>query len=477
MREKSCPSVRRVSTRSNVRRIARVSLLTLIVSLAATSAAPAEDNPEKKPSPETRGRVHAWKARDGLAYEYFIPKHYDPKVGANLTIVLHGSNLDRRWTFWNHPAGEFRRDDIVISPDGTSPNVQGGFNFLGESKGVSRLHSLISELKSLFTVRQTFLYGHSQGSFFAFYFAGEHPKEIDGICADASGCWAGTKLGKFGFTQAIGIMHGTDDPLVPYAQSRATFEAYRKAGYPVVHLRTLHGWGHPPDAGQASLVLAWCEGMTSSDSKRVWSCLETLTEATSSAPDYAALHQVASRVAGRSGPELKGAAPDEKAKSQSIVDAVEALAARHADAIRQASRKEKAGNLEMEGWLFHLARFLDGFDGVPAREALAKEWTDRIERQEKGARKPLQEFWQQREKAPAEAFEDALAAIREGFLHPEIPSVLASLDEMEKRARELKIPKAALAGYEKIVPEYTKAREAGWKAFADLNRKEGNVKW
>ena len=50
---------------------------------------------------------------------------------------------------------------------------------------------------------------HSQGSFFVFYYAGEHPADVDGVCGHASGAWSWTKLSRRGHHQAIGVLHGT----------------------------------------------------------------------------------------------------------------------------------------------------------------------------------------------------------------------------------------------------------------------------
>src|SRR5687768_3737145 len=62
-------------------------------------AARAEGRAEKAPTPAAAGEVFTWKSDDGLAYEYYVPKSYDARKGANLLLILHGSNLDRRWGF------------------------------------------------------------------------------------------------------------------------------------------------------------------------------------------------------------------------------------------------------------------------------------------------------------------------------------------------------------------------------------------
>ena len=137
-----------------------ISVLALLAPLG--SYARAQDNPTVDPAKAKAGKIQKWEAADGLTFEYYVPKDYDAEVGANLTLVLHGNGLNHRWTFWNHQAGEFRKDDIVVSPDGTG--VSGGNpEFLGDRQGADRLHALIEELKSVWNVRQVFLYGHSPG--------------------------------------------------------------------------------------------------------------------------------------------------------------------------------------------------------------------------------------------------------------------------------------------------------------------------
>ncbi|MBI1853872.1 MAG: hypothetical protein HYR85_26340 [Planctomycetes bacterium] len=448
-----------------------------VVAVHLTAAlARGEDHPQRKPAADAAGQVFAWKAKDGLAYEYFVPKSYDPAKGTNLTLVLHGSNLDRRWTFLNHPPGKFRPDDIVVSPDGTTPNGKGGFNYLGDLKDVARLHALVEEIRGVFKVREEFVYGHSQGSFFAFLYAGEHPEEVDGICAASSGCWSGTKIGQAGYHQAIGIMHGTDDPLVPYGQSRGAFDLYRKSTYPLVHLRTLHQWGHPPEAIQAGFVLAWCEGMTTADPARARAALGELADGTEGFGDYSALYQVANRVGGRMGKPLAGVTAEDKTTAESVVKAVDSLASKHAEAIRTLMPKSKTGSPEVGPWAGHLLQFLDGFEGVPARDAFANDNRELIDRHGHEAEKRFRAFWQKKDRSPVEAFDEGVAALRDAFLDHGVPGLLETLAAIEKDAKKLKLGKAALATYSKALPAFEKARDAGTKSFVELNRKEGRIR-
>ena len=131
-----------------------LSSLVLTLLLAPLVRADAE---EKEAGPDSKGEVYTWQGSNGLRYEYYVPKSYDHEQGASLTLILHGSNLDRRWGFANHEAGEFRPDDIVVSPDGTTSNGGGGFNSLQSRDDLERLHALHQELVSIFNVRATFL--------------------------------------------------------------------------------------------------------------------------------------------------------------------------------------------------------------------------------------------------------------------------------------------------------------------------------
>ena len=230
--------------------------------------------PEREPDAKATGKVYEWKSADGLVYQYYLPKDYDAGQPINLTFVLHGSNLDRRWGFANHQAGTFRAADLVVCPDGTTSNGNGGFNFLQGKKDLERLHGLHVELKQKFDVRATYVYGHSQGSFFSFLYAGAYPDDVTGVVGQASGVWIGTQATKKHHHQAIVLMHGTADPVVPYGQSVGGLEFYQEAGYPHVRLRSLDGWNHWPAQLQTEQELAWCEAMTTADPGRLAAAFE-----------------------------------------------------------------------------------------------------------------------------------------------------------------------------------------------------------
>lgn len=437
----------------------------LLTVLALAASALLAQAPEKAPDTSAKGKVYEWKSKDGLAYQYYLPKDFDPGQPIGLTFVLHGSNLDRRWGFANHKAGEFRANDLVVCPDGTTSNGQGGFNFLQAPKDLERLHALHTELKGTFDIRATYVYGHSQGSFFSLYYAGAYPDEVQGVVAQASGCWIGTTMSKKHHHQAIVLMHGTADPVVPYGQSVGALDAYREAKYPHVRLRSLEGWNHWPAQAQTEQELAWCEGMTTTDMGRLQAVFASL-QGTKEGVDPVALRDVAQRVQDTDGIDA-GAKKDAAA----TIAEVDATAREHADAIAKAAGKDK--KLADKPWVGHLPLFLRLFDGTPVGDEVAAAWKGALDKQQDAVKKYARDFWQNKDQKPKEAFAAGVQLVQEAFLlaATENEEILGALDGWAKDAKKLGLGKGDLKGYEQAVPVVRAAREKGKKAFDRLGRR------
>jgi predicted esterase len=420
---------------------------------------------QEEPGPKAKGKVAEWKSKDGLLYLYYVPKGYDPDRGANLVVFLHGTGMTRGWGLANVRLGEFRPDDVLVSPDGTT-STGGGPNFMGEPKDAQRLRGLIEELKQVFRIRATFLYGHSNGSFFALYYAGEYPSEVQGVLAHASGVWNWTKLAPEGHHQAIVLMHGTRDPVVPFGQSVGGYDAYVEAKYPMVRLRAIEGGSHVPaelnyKVPHTSQQLAWIEGMTTGDPARLAAAFEALSDVkVREYHDYAALYALSKRI-------VDGEAPDAlKAKARAAMEAVDAGAKAHVDALRPPDPLR----IEAEGWVGHLPMFLRAYRGVPACDAFAGKWEPVVREQTEAAIRHLRAM--HAAKDPAEAFAEGVAAIREGFLFHECsdPEFLKRLGQWRKD-RKLKLPKEAVKEYDDLVPLYEKAIQEGFRSFEAAERK------
>ena len=443
----------------------------MLVGLLATGVEAADDHPDLDPREAQPGQICEWHAADGLKYEYFVPAGYDPERGANLTLVLHGNGLDHRWTFLNHPAGEFRPDDIVVSPDGTT-FVQGtkANEFLGETKDAARLHALIEELQATWKVRQLFLYGHSQGSFFVFYYAGQYPAEVDGVVGHSSGVWTWTSLSSKGHPQAIGLMHGTADGNVPYGQSWWGRKVYRERGYPLVHLRTLFDWGHQPSWGQAQLQLAWCEGMTSDDSARVDACLTALCKPeVPLGRDWSALWAVANRLAND-----KRATEAQRARAAAVAAKVDALAARHVAAIEASLGKDGANQLKtvLAGgtplYVGHVPHLIEDFDGVPAAEAWRKSAARVLDKLVDSAEETYGDYLRESQESKAKAFKLGLKLLDEGWMHSSVPGVAKSLERWVKDP-QLDVSKKDSERLQALLQAWREGRKAGFAEAAQLD--------
>jgi predicted esterase len=418
----------------------------------------------RAPGQKSVGEVFEWKSASGSPFEYFVPKGYDPQRGANLTVVLHGNGLDYRWTFWNHEASKFRPDDIVVSLEGTEKLAStGAFEFMAGRDSCAKVHAILEELKGIWKVNQTFLYGHSQGSFFVFEYAGEFPKDVDGVVGHAGALWRSSKLAKGHHGQAIALLHGTDDMNVPWAQSVDGRTAYREAGYPLVHLRTLWDWPHAPHWRQAMNQLAWCEGMTSNDPARIGRCLADLADGKAAGGvDPAACFAVAARLG-----SLEGASSADHALAGRATSAIDGCATRVAAAIEKELGKGKLSKVDGRAWLGMALRFLEDFDGVPACAAFAKKRASELAAVEEVTSDGAREFWQKAEKDPGEAVALGARLIEGGWRNPWLGDVVAQVEKLLADPA-VKLAKKESARITAVVAAWRKGREEGFAAYAKL---------
>lgn len=190
--------------------------------------------PRVEPRPDAEpNAVLEWTTPEGQEYWYRLPK---PKRGATpaLVVMLHGTGLDHGWAFWNYPIadGGFRPDDIVVSPDGLTPGNGETFNFAQNSTDEEQIVGLIETFRSRFEIGNVYLYGHSQGAFFAYWFAGERPELVDGIVAHAGNALGNVRHPKLAKEKvAIGILHARSDQVVSVVCAEESHELYEAEGY------------------------------------------------------------------------------------------------------------------------------------------------------------------------------------------------------------------------------------------------------
>ncbi|MCU0865447.1 MAG: alpha/beta fold hydrolase [Planctomycetes bacterium] len=391
-----------------------------------------------------RGKVLEWKSAQGKTYWYRLPKEIEPKVPPDLVLMLHGTGLDHRWSFANYPvAGEFRKRDIVVSPDGVTPGHGETFNFVQGPKDGEQIVGLIRDFKQRFPIGRVYLYGHSQGAFFCYWFAGEHPELIDGIVAHA-GNVLDVKHGKLAKQKvAIGILHGRADAVVPVECAVRTEQIYREQGYEKLKLEIVDGLteqsGHWPLPVQVAAMLEWLDQVsTLSAVQAVRSAASELQKAW---PDLAV---VAEQMAVARKLMAKAAEADKKvlpAQLDAIGKLIDRLALLHAEALLKepAVSDPKAGYgawatefglldrafAEHAGWKKAMSKPRD----------LAQKHDKLLEKAQKGLGKPSKDS----RAAAVKALEDAFLARAADGMHGGLAKAVADAaeDELAQRLQAL----------------------------------------
>ncbi len=319
--------------------------------LLAWTVALADDKPPPRVEPSLAaplGEVLEWTSAEGKPYGYRLPRRIDPQKPPNLLFMLHGTGLKWGWAFWNYPiaGGRFRGNDIVIAPEGMTPGQGDTFNFIQGKADGQQIAGLIGALKKAFPIAKVYVYGHSQGAFFAYWFAGEHPELVDGIVAHAGNVLDVKHPPLAKDKVAIGILHGKADAVVPVECAYRTEKLYREKGYKKLKLMIVEGLteqsGHWPLPRQAGEMLDWLDSV-SQDTPR-GAAGTALSELAKEEPDLGVVVEAVSR-----GNALLKAykAPDKAALAEQLkalaafIDEVQAAHAEAVKATAGTTRKEK----------------------------------------------------------------------------------------------------------------------------------------
>lgn len=452
-----------------IRRLA----LGVLALVSLVLCARAGEIPEKAPSADAKPLV--WQqsqAKNGLRFAWLVPKGYDGKTKRDLTVILHGSNLDYRWGPMNNPAGVFRPADIVVSVDGTTPNGEAR-NFLDDKKDLDAFAAFLAEMRAAFAVDRVFLYGHSQGGFFVVRFAGDHPDVVAGVVAHASGSWLSSKMSTPVKKVAIAFQHGTLDPVVPYVQSVASRDAYAKAGFPLLHLRRLDTYNHWPNAVRSTESIDWCEGMTTTDPARAYAAAERIL-APKKADEYqwetvvgyAGARDVLRRLE-KKGPAPFGEVSDEIAKkAATAITKVEAEGARHVAALEKSVKTRKDLTLKGASWLGHLVPLREDFRGVDSVETYVEKigYDDELASQQKAAN-AIVNAWDG-SSPPKAIYETIVTNLPGAFLVEGLPAELA------ERMKTWKSGAKGIGLDAKLLKKHAdfEAWTDGWKSGSDAYR-------
>lgn len=437
-----------------------------------------EEGPETRApgwDAERRTRYYAESA-GGLRYLWWLPPEAEEEEAPRaLTVILHGTGLDYRWGPANHPMEEFRPRDVVVSVDGTSPGQGESRLFLGADADVEAFEAFLGELREALQPDQVFLYGHSQGGFFVIHYACAKPDTVDGVVAHASGAWAHSQAGKKVHGVPIAFLHGTRDPVVPYANSTGSFRAYQEMDFPMLHLRRMEGYNHWPNGVRSTECLDWCEGMTTTSPERALLLAGELARPKRAdgygyeqPPDWAGARMVLRRLSGEGEGAFKEVDEKTARAAKKLVDEVEDAAEEQVKVLRKAVGKK----LEFDDgdWPARFRAVRADFRGTVALE----EWLDSIgwekaEKKQRRAAEKLLEAWWKRDAPDVERMEAVLEHLPEAFLYDSFPTDFEEqLGEMLGRADRMDLKRKARNGLPEIeawlegLPEGRKEYRKDW---------------
>ncbi|MEZ6194643.1 MAG: alpha/beta fold hydrolase [Planctomycetota bacterium] len=338
----------------------RIVLITTFAAIALSGASALAQKigevPRERPTSDApREKTLEWSSSAERPFWYRLPKKIDAKRPPALILMLHGTGGNHGWAFWNYgiDGGRFRPDDIVVSPDGVTPGGGDTFNFVQGKKDGAQIAEIIASFREAFPIGKVYLYGHSQGAFFCYWYGGAYPETLDGYIAHAGNVLdvAHPKLAveKLG----VAILHGRADAVVGVECAHRTHAIYEKQGYKKLKLEIVEGLneqsGHWPLPKQVLELLDWLDRVSADDAP---TARESLRHVLRAPVDLDAVADASARL----GERLKGYRGEDREAITGDHAAVEAMldafAAAQAEVILAGKKEDDAKALSPP----HLAR-------------------------------------------------------------------------------------------------------------------------
>lgn len=391
-----------------------------------------DEVPKVDPGEAEGGEVCAWTSPAGQPFWYRLPKKIQDKNPPNLILMLHGSNVPYGWAFWNYRVahGEFRPDDIVVAPEGMTPGQGDGvFNFIQGKADGDQLRDLIRAFDDEFPLGNVYLYGHSQGAFFAYWFAGEYPELVDGIVAHAGNVLnvRHTSLSKE--KVAIGILHAESDQVVPVDCAHRTDKIYRELGYEKVRLHIIEGIrpdaGHWPMPTQVLEMMEWLDQVSVSSASQGVNV--ALSELAKEQPDLAVIGDAVRDAEGMIKKYRGDDADEVRARLDLVRTWLDETAQAHAKALNS---YPDAGNIKekMGLWASHFTSCHRAFGGDKEWEKAVRNMVALAKKHDKAVAKALKGLG----KPGKNSFRAAVDALEEGYMSSEWESLRRAVQTLSE---------------------------------------------
>ena len=413
-----------------------------------------------------KGKTLQATSAEGQPYWYRLPKKIDAKQPPNLILMLHGSNMPYGWAFWNYQleSGSFRGRDILVAPEGLTPGQSDAFNFIQGKQDGDQIAGLIKLFKKQFPVNKAYLYGHSQGAFFAYWFAGEYTELVDGVVAHAGNVLSVNHNRLAKEKVAIGILHGEADAVVPVECAHRTEKIYLDQGYKKVKKYIVEGLnertGHWPLPQQVLEMFEWLDQVSadSADSALAvaWSELNQET------PDLAVVVEVTAR----SRKLLKKYRGEDKdrltARSEAVDELLAEIEIAHTDALLQEIGDGKSK--EFAPWMVHFRIAHQVFRDSPSWQKSMKRQISLAKQQDKIVGKAIDRL---NAKEDGKSVANAMSAIETSPLAQEYDTLVSMVS-----SRLVTPPKglkeATVASHEALTAARTEAVEQGQAHAAEI---------
>jgi len=410
-----------------------------------------------------RGETLEWTSKAERPFWYRLPTKIDARKPPDLILMLHGTGLNHGWSFWNYGigAGRFRPDDIVVSPDGCTP---GGatFNFTQNKKDGDQIADLIRLFKKTYPIDNVYLYGHSQGAFFCYWFAGEHPELVDAFIAHAGNVLSVKHPKAARENIGVAILHADADQVVNVACAHRSHKIYKDQGYKKLKLEIVEGLrkqaGHWPLPEHVKKLLEWCDRVST---KTAGGALDIAEDA--ALKDPVALVTVSEALTSAT-TLLKKHRGKDKAALTLRLKSLSDLITKAGDAHGASFAGLKSADLKTYGpWAAHFRSVHRAVASDPGFKKAARLLVSKARTDTKAAKKALGKL----EKSGAKAFAAGVTVWRKATLAEGYDDLESALIRAAKLPR---ISPKTRAAFEQADVERNQADQAGLETAASITR-------
>jgi predicted esterase len=235
---------------------------------------PPEVEAPAKVKPGSTGLLKS--AGEGLRYFLRVPRRYDPRTGTRLIVFLHGSNMNGLEYLRSFEAKKWCEDDILCCPNGEKGNDPFGANNF-EFDSAPLVAAVTKEVQQAFKTTITYVGGHSQGAFLTYSVILNYPDLYRGAFPMAGDCWMQNEPNLWETKPdvlkkqkeiAIAVIHGREDPVVPFSQGEHAYDCFRAMGWTKLRFFAPQKLGHQFMLSPVEEALEWLDAMNGRNERK-----------------------------------------------------------------------------------------------------------------------------------------------------------------------------------------------------------------